>query len=1029
MSIIVVNNNSILGNKNTYNQSNGVPLIVGPFVAIFDTRITGVTGLVITGVTNYNQIQLPFISGGTYNCIVDWGDSSSSVITTWDQPETLHTYSTPGVYTVTISASTGNLTGWQYNNGGDKIKLIEITSWGPLRTGNVEGSFRGCYYLKLTGVTDKLDLSNTDNLNYTFSDCVSLTTIKNINYWRTSNLTGLTSTFAGYTEITGTTPPLTGIRDYIINFDDNIGNWDVSNVTDMSSMFSRCWKFNNGAGTGQTLTNYTSISGWNVSNVTNMDGMFYGCLYFNRPIGNWDVSNVTDMGGMFGCDNGLTSKIYSYVDLDLSNWHVGSLQVATNMFFRANRFNNLGNSRLFIDGSTSAITSAYGMFNTCTLFNQPLSGWNVSSVTDMSFMFYQTLNFNQDIGYWNTNNVTDMSFMFQSTYFNNGNSPSISGWNVSNVTGMTAMFYNTPSFNQPIGNWERTTPDVSTLGNVGSTNSMFVLANVFNQDIGNWNMQSNQNMGYMFATNSSFNNGNSPSISGWNVSSVTTMLFMFRNATKFNQPIGNWNVGNVKSMQQMFYGGAGTMIFNQDIGNWNVSGVTDMSLMFYGLTPFRNGNSPSISGWNVSSVITTERMFNLTSNFNQPISNWDLRNNQSTYLMFGSCPNFNQSLSNWRTDSLINAANMFLNCTTFNSSLSGWNVSNLQSTSLMFGNCPAFNQPLSNWERSTPGDTSTLANLVNASSMFSQCYQFNQDIGNWNVSGLTYANSMFISTPFNNGGSPSIANWKTKSLQYTTSMFSGNRYFNQPISGWVTSNLIDSSSMFKTSYAFNQPLSNWERSTPGDTSTLANLVNASSMFYQCTGFNQNIGNWDTSSIVTTNSMFFQDYAFNNGGSPLINSWNTSKVNNMNSMFQQTSLNQPISGWNVSSVTGMSAMLASATAFNQPLSNWERSTPGDTSTLSNVTDMSSMFSTSTAFDQDIGNWNVSGVTNFTGFMTVKTNLNYSATNLDSIYNNWSLLPLKTGLTITFNLVKSTANGLNGKRRMLSGFSWTISDGGL
>ena len=32
-----------------------------------------------------------------------------------------------------------------------------------------------------------------------------------------------------------------------------------------------------------------------MSNVTNMEAMFENATAFNQPIGNWDVSNVTDM--------------------------------------------------------------------------------------------------------------------------------------------------------------------------------------------------------------------------------------------------------------------------------------------------------------------------------------------------------------------------------------------------------------------------------------------------------------------------------------------------------------------------------------------------------------------------------------------------------------------------------------------------------------------------------------------------------------------------------------------------------------
>ena len=69
------------------------------------------------------------------------------------------------------------------------------------------------------------------------------------------------------------------------NFNQPIGNWDVSNVTDMGSMFSQS-KFNQ------------SICSWDVNNVTDMNFMFYGSS-FNQPIEEWDVNNVLEMSGMY----------------------------------------------------------------------------------------------------------------------------------------------------------------------------------------------------------------------------------------------------------------------------------------------------------------------------------------------------------------------------------------------------------------------------------------------------------------------------------------------------------------------------------------------------------------------------------------------------------------------------------------------------------------------------------------------------------------------------------------------------------
>jgi len=117
------------------------------------------------------------------------------------------------------------------------------------------------------------------------------------------------------------------------DFNQNIGNWDVSNVTNMNGMFS--------ALAGTNIFNQ-NISNWNVSNVTDMSAMFSSASAFNQDIGNWDVSSVTNMSNMFAGANSFNQ--------DIGNW------------------------------GTSNVTTMSLMFTDATVFNQNLSGWCVTNI-------------------------------------------------------------------------------------------------------------------------------------------------------------------------------------------------------------------------------------------------------------------------------------------------------------------------------------------------------------------------------------------------------------------------------------------------------------------------------------------------------------------------------------------------------------------------------------------------------------------------------------------------------------------------
>ena len=67
------------------------------------------------------------------------------------------------------------------------------------------------------------------------------------------------------------------------NFGD-VNTWDVSRLTSMSHLFH--------AIPGASAFN-DNIGDWNVSSVTDMSDMMDDCSTFNADISNWDVSRVT----------------------------------------------------------------------------------------------------------------------------------------------------------------------------------------------------------------------------------------------------------------------------------------------------------------------------------------------------------------------------------------------------------------------------------------------------------------------------------------------------------------------------------------------------------------------------------------------------------------------------------------------------------------------------------------------------------------------------------------------------------------
>ena len=140
-----------------------------------------------------DQFRLPLVSSLPLNAVVDWGDGSSDTITVFNQPEVTHTYNTTTTTEFTISI-TGDLSGWRFANGGDKLKMLNVSQWSGLNISTDVG-FWGC--TNLTATATDAPLITTTSLSTYFAQCTNFN--GDIGNWNVSNVTNFFNFMAGKT--------------------------------------------------------------------------------------------------------------------------------------------------------------------------------------------------------------------------------------------------------------------------------------------------------------------------------------------------------------------------------------------------------------------------------------------------------------------------------------------------------------------------------------------------------------------------------------------------------------------------------------------------------------------------------------------------------------------------------------------------------------------------------------------------------------------------------------------------------------
>lgn len=574
------------------------------------------------------------------------------------------------------------------------------------------------------------DMSNLFRLNQRFN--------QEIGNWDTSNVTTMRSMFEGRSDL-----------GYLYPFNRDISYWDTSKVTDMTLMF--------------TWTSFNQdISNWDVGNVTSMRAMFDN-TNFNQDIGSWDTSNVTDMAYMFKT----TNYQFTHFNQDISNWDVSKV---TDMQDMLHKRNSLGAS-----------------------FNQPIGKWNVSSVVNMSGLLYGNQDFNQDLSDWDISSVTYLDALFHSCIAFNSD---ISNWNTSNVETMHGLFSGATSFNQDISSWDTS--------KVYRMSQMFFNASSFNQSIGKWNTSKVTDMSQMFYGASSFNK----SISSWDVNNISSKPQDFdTNASNWSNELlrPQWGINPIIYIddngvtmkatdsanfgdKQLFNGveyivADWTYLWaarnNNDWDRFSKSVTTKLTGFPYNFFYKKSPTKDALKSWDVSNFTSMKDAFNVCRSSDLDLSYWDVSNVTNMEGMFRDCDYFNGDISTWDVSNVTDMSGMFIEAFDFNGDISTWDVSNVTDFGVMFNSAYDFNADISSWD---------VSNAINMSGMFLYASNFNQDIGNWNTSRVTNMNKMFRnSIEFNQD----ISSWNVENVTNMENMFNSAEKFNQNLSFWDVENVTN----------------------------------------------------------------------------------------------------------------------------------------------------------------------------------------------------------------------------------------------
>lgn len=309
-------------------------------------------------VTSGQTITLPLVNSGShnYNFEVDWGDGSpNGMVTSWDDPDAMHTYTAAGTYTVRILG----LMEWFSCDGVSGIgALTTVEDMGHTGLLSLERAFKGCIGLtsfKNSNSPDAKSTNHVDNMQEMFFGLSNLTSL-DFTGFSTENVFNIQGMFEGFTSAV----------------DLDLSSFNVSLVYDMSRMFAGASPSSlNISSFGTSTVSMLSymfegydggaiigIETLNVSGVFDFSGMFQNYGGPALILSGWDTSTATNMNSMF--------KYALMTDLDISHFNMSSVTNMGYMFYGSNFSGTLNIEGWDTSNATNTTEVFGGLFSTGT---------------------------------------------------------------------------------------------------------------------------------------------------------------------------------------------------------------------------------------------------------------------------------------------------------------------------------------------------------------------------------------------------------------------------------------------------------------------------------------------------------------------------------------------------------------------------------------------------------------------------------------------------------------------------------------